>query len=108
MVVPDLKILVKEYLSNDTLPTSEPKADIFIRKLHMRSESPPTGNILFKLYETLKDFHSHKWMYDEESLIHHFKEAGFLDVKKCDFQNSLIEDIGIIEKADGIYVEGVK
>jgi predicted SAM-dependent methyltransferase len=114
MVVPDLKSLAKEYLSHDNSPSPEPRADILNRKLLLRGEAPPAGNITYKLYNLLKDFHSHKWMYDAESLIYHLQEAGFLDVKNCAFQESLIEDIEVIEKAGrvlnepAICVEGIK
>jgi len=114
MVVPDLKTLVKDYLSHENSAALEPKADILNRKLLLRAEAPPAGNITYKLYSLLKDFHSHKWMYDAESLIYHFQEAGFLDVKNCDFQDSLIDDIEVIEKAErvlnepAICVEGIK
>ena len=114
MVVPDLESIVEEYLSNGIPSFSEPRADVLNKKLFLRAESPPAGNIIYKLYSSLKDFHSHKWMYDEESLIYHFKEAGFLEVRKSNFQDSLIEDIEVIEKAErvlneaGICVEGIK
>jgi predicted SAM-dependent methyltransferase len=114
MVVPDLRSIVKEYLSNDESSSLEPRGDILNRKLLLRAEAPPAGNMTYKLYSLLKDFHSHKWMYDAESLIYHFQEAGFLDVNNCDFQDSLIDDIEVIEKAErvlnepAICVEGIK
>jgi predicted SAM-dependent methyltransferase len=115
MVVPDLKSVAEKYLSNEVQSTSEPKADIFNKNLFLRAEAPPAGNIVYKLYTILKDFHLHKWMYDEDSLVYHLKEAGFLHVKKCNLHESLIEDIEVIEKAErvlneafGLCVEGIK
>ena len=52
--------------------------------------------------------------YDKESLIFHFKEAGFGDVKEYVFQERLNDHIEIIEKAErvldneGVCFEGIK
>ncbi len=114
MVVPDLKSMVTDYLSDAISTSSEPKADTLNKKLFLRTEAPPGGNAFYKFYSLIKDFHSHKWMYDGESLRYRFKEAGFLDVKEHPFHESLIKDIDVIEKAErvldqaGICVEGIK
>jgi hypothetical protein len=53
-------------------------------------------------------------MYDADSLIFYFKEAGFADVREMQFLESQIEDIEKIEKGEsilngeGICVEGLK
>lgn len=113
MVVPDLKSIILEYINNK-LHYNEPKADIFIRKILLRSESPISGNILYKLYTIMKDYHSHKWMYDADSLTYHFRNAGFSNVRECGFRESLIDQIDVVEKPErvlngaGICVEGIK
>lgn len=118
MVVPDLRAIIFEYLGQGQLGRipqgiSNP-ADICVYRLLLRDREPPSGNLVYRIYNALKDFHSHKWMYDAESLIRHFESAGFIDVREETFLQSRIEGIEKIESADrvlngaGICVEGIK
>lgn len=115
-VVPDLDYLVHEYLKskkNQTDPSTDPARN-FIRSLHLRDESVPRGSILYRLYQQVTDFHTHKWMYDRESLVLIFQEAGFQEVEPMNFLASRIEDIeqveksGRVENGQGICIEGVR
>jgi ubiquinone/menaquinone biosynthesis C-methylase UbiE len=120
MVVPDLRSIISEYigdksfgnLSKDTEPIN--RADRLNKRLLFRCPGPGSGNLFYKIYTSLKDFHSHKWMYDAESLTFYFKEAGFVNVREMQFLESQIEGIEKIEKGEsvlngeGICVEGLK
>jgi predicted SAM-dependent methyltransferase len=120
MVVPDLRSIISEYigdkpfgnLSDDTETIN--RADRLNKRLMYRNPEPRSGNLFYRIYTSLKDFHSHKWMYDADSLIFYFKEAGFADVREMQFLESQIEDIEKIEKGEsilngeGICVEGLK
>ncbi len=120
VVVPDLKAIFLEYsgkkIFHDSL-TNNNKINIADRlnmRLSMRNPNPPSGSIVFRIYATLKDFHSHKWMYDADSLIKYFELSGFANVKLMQFRKSRINGIEDVEKARrvlngaGICVEGIK
>jgi SAM-dependent methyltransferase len=118
LVVPDLRAMVTDYMKqangngNATAPGSA--ADGLNEKLGFRSAQPPGGNTLFRIYATWKDFHSHKWMYDSDSLHRTLKIAGFRSVAKKDFRCSDIpgihevEDPGRVLGGAGICLEGKK
>jgi predicted SAM-dependent methyltransferase len=120
MVVPDLRSILAEYMGGR--PSGEGsenreanhRADRLNERLMFRSCKPRSGNIFLRIYSSLKDLHSHKWMYDAESLIFYFQEAGLVNVREMEYLRSQIEGIEKIEKAEsilngeGICVEGRK
>jgi hypothetical protein len=118
MVVPDLRAIIQEYIEQQTArrvnDTQSSPADRFNQRLLLRSAEPPSGNILYRVYTSLKDFHSHKWMYDADSLVRQFQLAGFSNAREELYQQSRIEGIAEIETADrvlngaGVCVEGTK
>jgi hypothetical protein len=57
---------------------------------------------LYRIYDAWQDFHSHKWMYDAESLSALLRSAGFVDVQPKACCDSLISDIAAIEDASRI------
>ena len=69
---------------------------------------------IYKVYRALKDFHSHKWMYDADSLVQLFEEAGFKEAQVCGFLENRIKEIQEVESPErvlnheGICVEGIK
>lgn len=111
VVVPDLKAMVREYAE---APAGAEAADRFMRRLDMRAPAPPSGGLLRTLYHALKEFRSHKWHYDAESLSARLAAAGFSDVSERRFRDSRIRGIEEIEEAsrvldgEGIIVEGAK
>jgi ubiquinone/menaquinone biosynthesis C-methylase UbiE len=117
MVVPDLKTIVTNYLeeiNNYGGIETVAAADNFNMKLLLRAPQPPSGNLIYRLYSCVKDYHSHKWMYDAISLIGHLKRAGFHEVSEMKCHQSRIDDIEQIERDKGefhgaeIYIEGIK
>jgi len=119
LVVPDLHSIVLEYMNKRELATQSKDGktlspgDRLCQSLDLRPESPLQGNLFYRLYTIAKDFHSHKWMYDSQSLMGHLSEAGFIDVSEKQFLESKILGIGEVEKEDrlghrGICVEAVK
>jgi len=101
MVVPDLHSMVVGYLEkkNGNGPSTEkaPAADQLNERLGYRAPAPPRGNFAFKFYAIWKDFHSHKWMYDAESLKHTLSTTGFGEVMEKKFLQSDIPGIGQVE-----------
>jgi ubiquinone/menaquinone biosynthesis C-methylase UbiE len=118
LVVPDLRAMAVSYLSkkNGGSSTSENAgaADYLNARLAFRNPSPPAGNPVFRLYSLWKDFHSHKWMYDADSLAHYLQLAGFQGVGEKEFLRSDIPGIQEVEEEDrvlagaGVCVEGRK
>jgi len=120
VVVPDLRAFILEYIAAEPgmeTPGAENRvnrADVFQRRLMLREEAPASGSLLYKLYSNLTDFHSHKWMYDVDSLTYYLEATGFINIRAMPPHNSLIEDIETIEEVEkiaggaGICLEGVK
>jgi SAM-dependent methyltransferase len=118
LVVPDLHFLVLDYLKGrngqSTAETRWVAADTLNQKLGFRSVCPPGGNVLFRFYALWKDFHSHKWMYDADSLSHALENAGFEPVAQKGFHCSEIpgieevEDSGRVLDGVGVCIEGQK
>lgn len=101
IMVPDLGEMSGEYSKNGD-------ADRFMEALNFRDKTPPAGSWLYKMYSLGKDFHTHKWMYDSQSLVGRFKKAGFKDVRQMPELESRIGDVREIEKNHGLCVEGLK
>lgn len=119
-VVPDLKSLVEEYVSeshsgHSDRPNGESSpADRLNKKLGFRKPEPPSGNLIYRIYSVWKDLHEHKWMYDAESLVGYFNAAGFREVREMQCHQSRIASIREVEEPErilngaGICIEGVK
>jgi len=119
-VVPDLQSLVLDYVEDQSrqmasrAPEEMSPADRFCQRLAMRPQVASTANLLYGLYSVLKDFHTHKWMFDADSLTRHLREAGFVNISQKPFLDSRIPGIGDVERKEravdhaGICVEGEK
>jgi len=107
LVVPDLRAAVDEYVSAGD-------ADLLNERLALRERYPPSGNPAYRIYSSLKDFHSHKWMYDARSLASRLEAAGFEDVLEMGYLESRIEAIEAVElrhrviDEHGVCIEGVR
>ena len=114
LVVPDLHALVVEYVNSKNNGGSRTAADNLNEKMAFRTSAPLTGNALLKFYHLWKDFHSHKWMYDAESLIGYLEAAGFHEVAQMEFCRSSIPGIEEVEQPNrvlngaGVCIEGKK
>lgn len=119
-VVPDLKAIVEEYEGGGPfIDTADhlkemSRAELMNHRLGFRPLVRPSGNVLMRLYAALNDFHLHKFMWDEESLILHLARAGFADLLRMDLHVSRIEGIGDVEQpgrvlhGQGVCIEGIK
>ena len=119
IVVPDLKVIVEEYVAaslvnNDSKNRLMSKADQFNDRLLMHSRQPPSGNLLYRIHTALNDFHTHKWMYDADSLTQCFRMVGFTEVQEMACHASRIsgieavEDPGRVLNGAGVCIEGIK
>lgn len=105
IVVPDLKLLAKNYVEGNTEFFGEEKrpiADQFLESLHIEgfSERPFIERLL----------HSrHKYMFDADSLRFLIGKAGFLNIEMCKFKQGRCVDLNIIENRDrSVYIEAWK
>jgi predicted SAM-dependent methyltransferase len=120
VVVPDLEAIIREYMGERSFggPTEETgrlsRADRVNQRLLMHYPTPAHPHVLYRIYDSWKDFHSHKWMYDAESLIELLEAGGFVEVRRREYLDSEIEDIGAVEEQSrvlngaGVCVEGAK
>ena len=120
IVVPDLNNIVREYLGDrpfGELSSAEntlSPGDLLNERLLMRWPPPSRRNVVMRVYEAWQDFHSHKWMYDERSLSSLIRSAGFVDVVRRNYSESLIPNISEVEDPSrmlngaGVCVEGRK
>jgi len=115
-LVPDLHQFVMQYLGQMAFDpkaryTDDP-ARFFSFKMAMRWEAPPGGSWFYALAAKLRDFNSHKWMYDGPSLIRMMTEAGFVECKARGFLETSIPRLEKVEREDryltGVAVEGRK
>jgi SAM-dependent methyltransferase len=112
-VVPDLESLARDYLSKRS--TRSTAADTFVSGMLMREPDSPRGkNWLVSLHKALYDIHSHKWMYDADSLAALMTDAGFREVRPRRLHDSRIADIELVEPPDrlnngwGVCVEAIR
>jgi SAM-dependent methyltransferase len=113
LVVPDLRAVIDRYVATSRSdPRTGQAADRFNDELLLRERRRSGGHLAFRLYSAITEFHTHKWMYDEASLIARLIDAGFAQVVRRQFLDSAITGIDEIERADAadeaLCVEGVK
>lgn len=106
-----------EYVHKKQLPPQDKgpyPADKLNERLMYHDSQPLSGSVIYRLYKALTAFDSHKWMYDAESLIYHFRQAGFVGVQEMQFCQSRIQGIEEVEQPErvlnsvGVCVEGIK
>jgi predicted SAM-dependent methyltransferase len=120
VVVPDLRAIAEEYVGNGASKKKSADseslrpAELFNQRLMMRWPTPASSNLFYRIYTSWEDFHSHKWMYDADSLAGLFVSAGFVQVERRNCHDSRIGDIRQVEDpsrildGEGVCVEGVK
>jgi predicted SAM-dependent methyltransferase len=120
VVVPDLSAIVQEYLGGRPFGQlsgefgSLNPADRVNHRLLMHWPTPASGNLIYRIYSSWHDFHTHKWMYDSDSLVALFQAAGFAEAERKGCRESRIEDVDKVEEESrilngaGVCVEGVK
>jgi predicted SAM-dependent methyltransferase len=116
LVVPNLEVLVEEYLRDRDSegPFRDSPGDRLCRRLDMCPPQQGRGHLLYRLYSSVKDFHTHKWMYDGESLWRQLSEAGFVSISRKAYLESAIAGMEEVERKErfdnhrGICLEGMK
>ena len=91
-----------------------PPRNLFIRIWKvLRNHDHQSGNIFQMVCGSVKNFESHKQLYDAKALIFYLREAGFVGVEEMGAHRSRIEGIERIETFErasfgAVCVEGVK
>ncbi|MEM9364716.1 MAG: methyltransferase domain-containing protein [Planctomycetota bacterium] len=110
LAVPNLHDYVCDYMQSHG---SQEAASRLNERLHFRANSRPR-RAHQRVYEALTDFHSHKFMYDVESLKRLLTQSGFEQVEQKNCMESEIPEISEIETESrvgpmrGFAVEGRK
>ena len=101
--VPDLKIYVEKYLTNED-------ADEFMTGILV--EAPPINTLKQKVFLFLNGYRHHQWMYDGKSLSSLFREVGLKNIKVCAEGETTIKNstgLDLFERGmNSVYVEGTK
>jgi SAM-dependent methyltransferase len=113
-VVPDLERLARWYLAqqgNGNGNGNANAANEFMEHLRTCPDYSDAAAPL-KVYRKFLDTLSHKWMYDTTSLKELMADAGFTQLRRCDYLDSRVPMIAQVERPgrfeDGICVEGVR
>ena len=103
ITIPDLKIIINDYLT-------EGDADEFMERLYI--EAPSIENLTSKLKLFIFGYRHHQWMYDGKSLSILMKKRGFRNVKVCKRGETFINNLNglnLYERIEeSVYVEGIK
>jgi predicted SAM-dependent methyltransferase len=109
-LVPDLEAFIREYNEARATGSIADPADQLNRIMQLRYPDPPGGRWPARMYRSLSDFHSHKWMYDDIALIKLMTEAGFVDCRRAGFLETKIPHLDKVERAErfegSVAVEG--
>ncbi|MGC1649295.1 MAG: methyltransferase domain-containing protein [Candidatus Sulfotelmatobacter sp.] len=99
IVVPDLGILVRDYLADSTDPMASHR---FVSRLLLASS----------VRDIVHPGSHHRQMFDGRSLVHMLQEAGFPAPELSTFGSSRIADIAEVElecrRPESLYVEAIK
>jgi SAM-dependent methyltransferase len=83
LVVPDLEYSIKKYLDNESTDSSL----IFLRETYLGKEQRSRG-IKGAIKEWLGNS-QHLWMWDYKSLSKELRDAGFLNIRKAEFNDCM-------------------
>lgn len=112
IVVPDLAIAIQQYLQNSSQADVNDAADQMMDALGLYPRFAKPG--IWGMYQNLRSFHNHKWMYDTKSLKQILSNAGFTKVTHPKAFEGRLPDLTQIESSSrvlngaGIIAEGIK
>lgn len=99
VVVPDLGALVDRYVLSRKQSYTENSAIQFMEALLICPDFGRCGWVS-RVIRSANDLHSHKWMYDEPSLISLIHGKGFSSVSRKGFRDSQISIIADVEQKE--------
>ena len=95
VIVPDLLQLTNVYI-NEVKTNKLNAANNYLDSLHLFL--PREKSLVEKIYFSLNDTDSHKWMYDKGLMVNKLKKSGFVHIRECTFKKSKILLIDKVEK----------
>jgi hypothetical protein len=96
-VVPDLEFAVRSYIN--ALAAGNSNASIkFMESTFLGIESRPKG--LRNIWHFLWGSSRHLWMWDKASLLMELKNAGFVNIRQCEFNDSADKMFEYVEDAE--------
>ena len=99
LVVPDLQALVEDYLSRKSAGNEMAlAANDLLEMMLLRPKQRPNHGSIRTIYHMTTDFHSHKWLYDQESLGQLLSHTGFINIRRCGYLESRIAGISEVEE----------
>ena len=97
LIVPSLENRVKKYQNDQD-------AHKFIESICMGKKNDD-NNIIDKLRNII-GHSSHRWMYDNQSMLMELKKANFINIRKCQFGDSNISVFSEVEEESRFYLNG--
>ncbi len=94
LVMPDLEVLVQDYL-NDKKAGVEDASIRFIKRTILGLEERPRGYKEVSRYAF--GYLRHLWLWDAESTIKELRDAGFTSVRHCEFNDSVDPMFRLVE-----------
>lgn len=103
MIVPDLEWRARRY-EDDHRAGDEKAADTFISSCLIGDTDRPRGalGVLRLAFGNSR----HRWMYDERAMRQLLTEAGFVKIRRCDYNDSLDPMFSRVEALDRFYDGG--
>ena len=96
VVVPDLRAIVERYINTPEGSLDIPPAEKLNTELLYHRPLGPQGPFWQRIRELNNEFHTHKWMYDFESLSYIVKQAGYIDIQERDYLDSQIPVVPLL------------
>lgn len=94
VIVPDLEVLVRDYVKE--FDEGDPEASIkFIQRTVMGKESRPKG--LKAISKYIFGYLQHFWLWDNLSMVKELKDVGFTDIRYCEYNDSEDEMFKLVE-----------
>jgi methyltransferase family protein len=84
LIVPDLKARAQRYIASLESGADDANA-VFMRSSHLGMETRPRGIVGMLRHHGNS---AHLWMWDEPSLVRALSSAGFVDIRRCAFNDS--------------------
>jgi hypothetical protein len=94
LVVPDLEVLTRRYLQSEEVAAAE----TFMRETYLGIETRSRG--LRGILLPWLGNSSHLWMWDFNALAYELTSAGFVDIRRCEFNDSSDPMFELVEDAD--------
>lgn len=97
LVVPDLEVLSRSYLSR--LDSGDREAGTrFVQYTILGHKDRPRG-IFAQIKQSLSNAH-HLWMWDHDGMTVELEKAGFKQIRRCKLHDSSIEAFKLVENPD--------